>query len=708
MKNKKICFISCVNDDVLYEESLRYIYALNVPEEIEVETLAIRGATSIASGYQQAMQQSDAKYKVYVHQDVFIINKDFIVDTILIFKENADLGLYGVVGAQRMPLNGIWWEARQKWGMVYESHTGKMELLSFQEVQQPYEAVSVLDGLIMVTQYDVSWKEDVFNGWHFYDASQCMEFIQAGFQVGVVRQKEPWCMHDCGLVNVRNGYDHFRKMFLNEYNIGRVVNGHLFNKFGKNSRLDSSADLFCTEGISIGNNVLIQKDCWLMLPYNNFIDEARIIIEDGCDIGRRVNISAVNKIVIEKNVIIAPNVHITDHNHEYQNIGIPILRQGVSSFVDQIVIGEGSWLGINSIVVGNVKIGKGCVVASNSTVIHDVPDYCVVAGNPAKIIKIYNPESGTWERVKDKERENQILQKRFDLGPLLSICIPTYNRAEDLKNCLESIFSQIGNDNNFEVVVCNNDSSDHTHEIALSFAARYKTMRYFKNDNNIGASKNFIRVLDESKGKFALLHGDDDFFISGTLYDILNLVNKNRNCGMIFLNLLSNDLPPKIFSGVDKYLEENSIYATFISSLIFNKTDYLKIENREKFNDSNLNQVYLQYSLLEINPIFCVRYGQCFKQAGNLTGGYNYAEVFIKQYLGILEYFKDRGLTNSLIAVEKKRILDTTIYWWYGEIINNNLLQFEPDAFEKIIEESYAHEPYYEEIIFKLQSLRKQ
>jgi acetyltransferase-like isoleucine patch superfamily enzyme len=61
-----------------------------------------------------------------------------------------------------------------------------------------------------------------------------------------------------------------------------------------------------------------------------------------------------------------------------------------------ITIGEGSWIGRNCLVYAS--IGKHSVVAANSFVNKDVPDYCVVAGNPAKIIKRYNPETKTWQR----------------------------------------------------------------------------------------------------------------------------------------------------------------------------------------------------------------------------------------------------------------------------------------------------------------------
>lgn len=222
MNDKKIAFIYCVNNHALYEESVRYVKSLHVPEGYEIEVIAIEGASSITSGYNQGMRQTDAKYKVYLHQDVFIVNKNFLYDIIALFEKYPKLGMSGVVGAKTIPRNGIWWESTQRFGKVYDSHTGEMKLLSFKETELEYEPVQAINGLIMITQYDIPWREDLFTGWHFYDLSECQEFLLAGYDVGVVRQDEPWCVHDCGIRNLRNVVDGDRKTFNQVY--GQNVN----------------------------------------------------------------------------------------------------------------------------------------------------------------------------------------------------------------------------------------------------------------------------------------------------------------------------------------------------------------------------------------------------------------------------------------------------------------------------------------------------
>lgn len=228
INEKKICFISCVNDEAQYEECLKYINSLNVPNGFNIETISVRNADSIAEAYNSAMRESDAKYKVYLHQDVFIINKNFILDIINLFKSNENIGMVGVAGAKTLPKSAIWWESPYICGKVYGSLREKMECYVYSNFNEKFENVSVIDGLIMITQYDINWRDDLFKGWHFYDVSQSIEFILAGYKVVIINQSRPWCIHDCGISNISNGFDDNRKIFLREYsNKIRVINNNM-------------------------------------------------------------------------------------------------------------------------------------------------------------------------------------------------------------------------------------------------------------------------------------------------------------------------------------------------------------------------------------------------------------------------------------------------------------------------------------------------
>lgn len=217
MKENKIAFITCVNNQDMYEKCLSNINKLNVPIGIEIEVIPIMEAKSITSAYNEAMRKSDSKYKVYLHQDVFIQNENFINDIINIFKEDQNIGLIGVVGAKVIPVSGIWWEDHRKVGKVFDCQRGFMELLNFKEVIGLYTEVKGIGGLIMITQYDISWRDDIFEGWHFYDASQSVEFLRKGLKVVVPNQENAWCIHDCSIVNISDGFEEYRNKFLDNY-----------------------------------------------------------------------------------------------------------------------------------------------------------------------------------------------------------------------------------------------------------------------------------------------------------------------------------------------------------------------------------------------------------------------------------------------------------------------------------------------------------
>ena len=122
-------------------------------------------------------------------------------------------------------------------------------------------------------------------------------------------------------------------------------------------------------------------------------------IGKGSEIGERCRISIANSLEIGEKVLLSPNVYITDCDHEYRDIDVPVMDQGIVQRGQKVSIGDGSYIGINSVLVGNIKIGKHGVIGANSVVTKDVPDYCVAVGSPAKVVKRYN-ENG-WCRFKE-------------------------------------------------------------------------------------------------------------------------------------------------------------------------------------------------------------------------------------------------------------------------------------------------------------------
>ena len=153
--------------------------------------------------------------------------------------------------------------------------------------------------------------------------------------------------------------------------------------------------------VQAGKNVYIGKHCALKGKSNIVLDDGVTVrpyaqiwsgggsvrIGRGSEIGERCRISIANSLEIGEKVLLSPNVYITDCDHEYRNIDVPVIEQGIVQKGQAVSIGDGSYIGINTVIVGNVKIGKHCVIGANSVVTKDVPDYSVAVGIPARVIK---------------------------------------------------------------------------------------------------------------------------------------------------------------------------------------------------------------------------------------------------------------------------------------------------------------------------------
>lgn len=212
MRNRKIACIICVNDETYYKECLFYISRLCLPEGFELEVYPVRDAASIYQGYQQAMAQSDAEYKVYMHQDVFLIDRDILTDMISLFERHPRAGLAGVLGAGSVSKDRRFYRSWDLGNVV-----GCSEKKAFQnQLDCSERQAAVLDGMFLMTSKDLPWRQDALGGWDFYDISLSLEFQKAGYEIWIPQQPKPRCIHDCGYLNL-TAYDEAWQAFLKVY-----------------------------------------------------------------------------------------------------------------------------------------------------------------------------------------------------------------------------------------------------------------------------------------------------------------------------------------------------------------------------------------------------------------------------------------------------------------------------------------------------------
>jgi len=181
-----------------------------------------------------------------------------------------------------------------------------------------------------------------------------------------------------------------------------------FASKGRNLSFHFTSDLARERAarISLGNSVSLRKDSWLNVATEDPTGEPVIVIDDNCTIGSGSIISAKNRIHLERDVLVGQQVIMLDHNHEYEDITIPVREQGVTEG-GKIRIGQGCWIGRGAAIIcprGELTIGRNCVVGINSVLMGSVPDYSVVFGSPAAIIRQYDPETRTWRIGPNKMR----------------------------------------------------------------------------------------------------------------------------------------------------------------------------------------------------------------------------------------------------------------------------------------------------------------
>lgn len=151
-------------------------------------------------------------------------------------------------------------------------------------------------------------------------------------------------------------------------------------------------------GISLGEGVIINQDCWILTVGQPRSDRLpKLEIGPHCEVGMGATISAAHSIVLGGHVLLARNVYISDHGHAYEDISRPVTQQGISAPAP-VAIGSGCWLGQNAVILPGVTIGEHCVIGANSVVNRSIPSFSVAVGAPARVVKQFDPTSGKWTK----------------------------------------------------------------------------------------------------------------------------------------------------------------------------------------------------------------------------------------------------------------------------------------------------------------------
>jgi acetyltransferase-like isoleucine patch superfamily enzyme len=186
--------------------------------------------------------------------------------------------------------------------------------------------------------------------------------------------------------------------------IWSALNAYSLNAPGL--RLGPECKIIGGRNIRFGKGIFAHSDLWLeaVTSYRAQRFNPSISIGDHVSFSHGVHITAIESIAIGKHVLMGSRIYISDHNHGVYK-GSPQSRPEEPPSERQlggggpVTIGDNVWIGDNVVIVGPVSIGNGAIIAANSVVRGVVQSNSMVAGSPARLIKIFNLQTGTWDRI---------------------------------------------------------------------------------------------------------------------------------------------------------------------------------------------------------------------------------------------------------------------------------------------------------------------
>ncbi len=267
-------------------------------------------------------------------------------------------------------------------------------------------------------------------------------------------------------------------------------------------------------------------------------------------------------------------------------------------------------------------------------------------------------------------------------SPILSICIPTYNRSFYLKDCLRDLTEQLVADgdliNNVEILISDNCSIDDTQSLVAEYQKRYANIKYFKNEKNVGFDLNVVNSIEKATGKYCMYLGDDDAIAIGGIRYLVDFLRKNELSVLTYeLVDYSNLNKSKITNGTikDELIHVTNSHNDFLNDSyshgVFNNFTFdrkLWLENVDKNNhikDWLYYDVILKMSAVAKYPLVHFSYPIALAKQGclwNKNGG----EIFVYlTYKVMLEKCVSYGynylVINKLLSKLPRRLIITTL-----------------------------------------------
>lgn len=224
--------------------------------------------------------------------------------------------------------------------------------------------------------------------------------------------------------------------------------------------------------------------------------------------------------------------------------------------------------------------------------------------------------------------------------PLLTIAIPTFNRAWCLRELLPLLVDQLKDEARIELIISDNASPDDTPSVVREFVTRGLPIRYIRNDQNVGPDANFLQCFEQARGKYVWLFSDDDLIVPGALAKILNYC-KAAEYDLIWVSSYSfgeSHMPRPLEVRNDaveildarEYAKLVHIFFSFISGNIINKDRVLSAGPTAFSSLVGTSLVQLAWAYTALNGFVRGLYirEKLIAVRQNNTGGYKLFQVF--------------------------------------------------------------------------------
>lgn len=275
------------------------------------------------------------------------------------------------------------------------------------------------------------------------------------------------------------------------------------------------------------------------------------------------------------------------------------------------------------------------------------------------------------------------------MKPLLSVCIPTYNRCDILYDCIKSIVTDEDFNSEVELVISDNCSTDETRFVVKDFMDKYPNIKYFRNEKNI-QDRNFLLALQRGTGEYRKLQNDYLGLLPGSLKIMKKYLRKYRGRNVFFSgNFLFTKPQSDIIecNDMDDYIKTVSTFVTYIPLFGLWEESLSLLKEPYRYTELLLNQVDWTYQLLQNSPQSVVINIPIYKAIqGKRTikrsVKYNWFHVHVKNYYDIISQYVNKSNKKDVRHISKaalRRDKENCLYHFKREFIFSYV--YKPDDF---------------------------